>query len=331
MKRFRARIRRGKNGQVWTCYYWDGRTAGQGEVPLGTDFAEAKRRWEELEGLRDTGAGTLKQAFDKFERDVLPTYASATTRRDYANSLRAMRPTMERATWEAITTPMLAAYRDQRSAKTRANRELALLSLVWKWAREWGYTQLPYPGQGMRKNPERPREVQITDAVFSALYAQADPVLRDALDWITATGLRITDVLALRLTNCRDGVVRVQASKTGKAAEFVIAASSVIPRLIESRMANKRAMHLRMLATPTGRAVTERMLHDRFVAARDAASNAIPELADLLRGLVLRDMRKRAAALAPDLATAATLLQHSSTAVTRRHYRTQGDKIAPVR
>ncbi len=331
MKRFRARIRRGKNGQVWTCYYWDGRGAERGEVSLGTDYAEAKRRWEELEGLRDAGAGTLKQAFDKFEADVLPTYTSATTRRDYANSLRAMRPTMERATWEAITTPMLAAYRDQRSAKTRANRELALLSLVWKWAREWGYTQLPYPGQGMRKNPERARAIQVTDAAFAALYAHADPVLRDALDWITATGLRITDVLALRLTDCRDGVVRVQANKTGKPAEFVIGASAVLPRLIEARKANKRAMHLRMLATPTGRAVTERMLHDRFVAARTAAEKAAPELLDALRGLVLRDMRKRAAALAPDLATAATLLQHSSPAVTRRHYRTQGDKIAPVR
>lgn len=337
MKRFRTRVRRGKNGQAWVSYYWDGTARGRGEVALGTDYAAAVRKWEELEGLRQEDLGTLKQAFDKFETEVLPNYESATTQRDYRLCLTKLRASFGPATWDAITTPDLARYRDKRSAKTRANRELALLSVIWKWAREWGYTALPYPGQGMRKNPEKPRRVEVTDAVFDALYAKADPVLRDVMDWMTAIGLRGTDVLKLQLTDYRDGVVRVDANKTGKTVDFVVADSAVLPGLIERRKANKRALHLMMLTTASGRQVTPAMLRNRFEKARAAAAAEAEKveggehLAAAIRKTILRDLRKRAANLAEDMAEAAKLLQHSSTAVTRRHYRTKGDKVSPVR
>ena len=339
LKRFRARVRRGKSGQVWVSYYWDGTARGRGEVALGTDYATALRKWEELEGLRQDDAGTLKQAFDKFETEVLPNYESATTQRDYKLCLTKLRAAMEKTTWEEITTPDLAKYRDQRSAKTRANRELALLSVVWKWAREWGYTALPYPGQGMRKNPERARRIDVTDEVFDALYAKADPVLRDVMDWMTATGLRVTDVLKLQLTDVRDGAVRVDANKTGKTIDFIVADSGVLPELIARRRANKRALHMMMLTTSSGRQVTPQMLRGRFEKTRAAAAEAAEEapdaagaqLAALIRKTILRDLRKRAANLAEDMAQASKLLQHSSASVTRRHYRTKGEKVSPVR
>jgi integrase len=54
--------------------------------------------------------------------------------------------------------------------------------------------------------------------------------------------------------------------------------------------------------------VTWRMVRDRFNKARKAAG---------LERLVLRDMRKKAASLSED---PQALLQHSSGAVTKRHY-----------
>ena len=68
------------------------------------------------------------------------------------------------------------------------------------------------------------------------------------------------------------------------------------------------------------------MLHDRFIAARAKAAQEAPEVT----GLYLRDIRKFAAQLAPDTASAAALLQHSSEAVTRRHYAPTA-KLRPVR
>ena len=54
-------------------------------------------------------------------------------------------------------------------------------------------------------------------------------------------------------------------------------------------------------------------------------------LADGIKGMILRDMRKRAADLAEDDGHASKLLQHSSESVTRKHYRTKGAKLKAVR
>ena len=47
--------------------------------------------------------------------------------------------------------------------------------------------------------------------------------------------------------------------------------------------------------------------------------------------MFLRDVRKMAANLAESLEHAAQLLQHSSKSTTRIHYRTEVDKVKPVR
>lgn len=44
------------------------------------------------------------------------------------------------------------------------------------------------------ENKEPPRKVEVTDAMFAAVYEQADRVLRDAMDIATSTGMRVTDV-----------------------------------------------------------------------------------------------------------------------------------------
>lgn len=65
--------------------------------------------------------------------------------------------------------------------------------------------------------------------------------------------------------------------------------------------------------------------------AKEEAAKAFPKLADGIRGMILRDMRKRAADLAEDAGHASRLLQHSSESVTRKHYRTKGAKLKAVR
>lgn len=131
------------------------------------------------------------------------------------------------------------------------------------------------------------------------------------------------DVLTLRLSDVRGGKLVVTAAKTGKRAEFALDASAVLPAIIARRRLS-RSLHIYLL--DAGRVVTERMLHDRFIVARAKAAQEAPEVT----GLYLRDIRKFAAQLAPDTASAAALLQHSSEAVTRRHYAPTA-KLRPVR
>lgn len=328
--RFRTYVKRGKNGQCWVSYWYDKRGTGERDVPLGNNYEAALIKWRQIHEQAPREKGTIEEAFKRWEAEVLPTYESAETRRDYAKSLKQLRPVFGPAMWSTVRLPTLRQYLDKRSGKTRANREISTLQIIWNWARLEDLHSLPWPAHGMSrsrwKNKEQAREVEVSDEAFNAIYRHADPVLRDAMDIATATGLRVRDTLKLRLTDVRDGWLVVQASKTHKRAEFDLAGSILLP-LIERRKQAK-AEHFFLLNKPTKRGgkVSERMLADRFTKAREAAAREAPECATLM----LRDMRKRAAQLADTLQDASRLLQHSSESVTRRHYR-RGDRLKVVR
>ncbi|MGB3425628.1 MAG: integrase [Castellaniella sp.] len=195
-----------------------------------------------------------------------------------------------------------------------------------------GYTDLAWPAVGMErswwKNKEKAREVEITDDLLDAVYAEADQILLDALDIATATGYGVTDVRLMPIPT--DGKLRNVASKTGKRAEFEVAQSPVLSAIVARRQAI-RADHVMPLSTPTGRPVTYNMLRSRWESAREMAAEKHPEMAEAIRSMYLRDMRKRASDLADSDESASKLLQHSSVGLTRKHYRTRATKLKAVR
>lgn len=319
-------------GERKTAYYLDNRAGkyqpdGPKEIPLGADHQRALLKWHELVLLAPAKAGTIGEAMDRWEREVLPTYRES-TRNDYAGALRLLRTAFEGATWVEVTMPVLDAYLSKRRGKTRANRELAALSIIWRRAVRWGLTSLPWPAAGMErskwKNREKPRELEPTPAMFAAIHEMAEPALRDAMDIIAATGLRIRDTIAVGIPS--DGILRGQASKTAKRFAIDMRGSPTLAPLLGRRMAY-RAAHLRLLSHPNGAAVTERWLTDAWVRARVKAVKAHPKLRDLGR-MILRDCRKLAAEAAADLRAAADLLQHDDPRLTRAHYRRS---VAPTK
>lgn len=100
---------------------------------------------------------------------------------------------------------------------------------------------------------------------------------------------------------------------------------------IGQRREAMKAHCVMLLCTDTGRQATERMLLNRWNAAKTAAGKENPALKEALDGLYNRDMRSRAADLSQDLETAAKLLQHSSKKVTADHYRNKPEKLRAVR
>ena len=332
--KLRTHVRRGRDGQVWVSYFYDMRGTDKPDVPLGTDREEALRRWAEIHLDAPRIAGTLEEAFRVWEERGLKVRPNGMPRSQetitgYIKCLRAIREPFGRARWEEITLPTLRKYIDARSAKTRAKQEMQVLSVIWGWARLEGLTALPWPAVDMQrtgwKGPSNTRQFEVTDELFDAVYKHADQTLRDALDIATATGLRVKDVIDLRLSDVRNGELIVQSIKTGKRADFELAASLVLQPIIDRRKAMKTPEHIFLLAAGK-RPVTYRMLEGRFNKARAAAAKQCPAVAEMW----LRDMRKRAGQLAPDLAAASKLLQHSSLSVTRQHY-VQGEKLKPVR
>ena len=327
--RLRSHTRKGKSGQVWTWWTYDMRPEGGTEISLGSDYAIALEKWHKLYHHIPMTRGTVQEAIDKWREDCLPKYKDK-TRDDYARQLARVEAVFGPAAWHEVTLPALRQYLDKRSAKTQGNREMSVLSIVWGKARMWGMTSLPWPAQGVKgwKNEEQARDFEVTDALFDAVYSRADRVLRDAMDIATATGMRITDVRTVAMP--ADGRIRLSANKTGKAAYFVVSESPVLADLVKRREAMK-ASATTLLVSDRGLPVSYRRLRDRFEEARAEAAKAFPALADGIKGMILRDMRKRAADLAEDDGHASKLLQHSSESVTRKHYRTKGAKLKAVR
>ncbi|MBT9467118.1 MAG: integrase [Hydrogenophaga sp.] len=256
----------------------------------------------------------------------------------YAKGLRWLRPVFGRSTWAAVKLPHLIRYLEARQGKTQANRDMSTFQVIWNYARKRGMTELPWPAAGMEKsgwkNKEFARKAAVSDTMFAMIYAEGDQLLRDAMDLASATSMRITDVRTVPLPH--GDILHLEASKTGKEADFDVSLSAVLPDLLARRRANKKAEHLMLLAAPKKRPVSYRQLHDRYTVARAAAVSKAraagdEALADALAKMILRDCRKYAADQATSLEEAQQLLQHNDAGTTRRHYRSEVAKLKPVR
>jgi hypothetical protein len=334
---------------VTTYYFYDRRPDGEPDIPLGTVYEEALKKWDEIHHRQPRIAGTLEEAFDRWEKEALPEYKNKNTKAGYTKHLRHLRPVFGPALWHEVGMPEMKAYLKARGGKTQANREMSLLSIVWNWARGEGLTDLPFPAAGMErsrwKNKERARRFAVTDELFAAVYAKGDQILRDCMDLASATGMRLTDCVAVLLP--KGDTLRLEASKTGKEADFDISLSSVLPELIARRRALK-ATHLMLLSTAGRhpRPISLGMLRSRWDDARAAAAKGLDALAEAAEGderdrlqslaaqvrkMFLRDMRKRASDLAGSDEEAAELLQHDDVRLTRKHYRSRVQKLKPAR
>jgi hypothetical protein len=327
----RSKSNKGASGQIWTYYTLDMRGTGKPDVRLGKDFAIAVRKWTELTQHRPMTVGRVQQAIDKWRAEVLPTYTVKNTLAQYKSYLLNVEAAFGQMAWDEVNMQTLYTYIEKRTKKVSANREMSVLALVWGAARRWSMTERHFPAEGLGKwkNQETARKIDVTDAMFDAVYQFADRILRDAMDIATATGMRITDVRTVRMPV--NGVLRFKAHKTGKLAEFEVAQSPVLSALVARREASK-AQCVMLLASDTGRAVSEWMLcESRWNQAKAQAIQAFPHLRVDLSALYLRDLRKRAANMTGDLLSAATLLQHSDTKTTATHYFTQATKLKAVR
>lgn len=350
--RLRTHIRKGKGGRVYVYYFYDMRPDGLPDKPLGKDRDAAIAKWEELHLGRPRVRGRLREAIRRWLDEELPNYGNAGTRRNYQMHLERVDAVLGMMTWADVTLLVIKQYlKNRRNAKdpskpaaVQANREMAALQIVWNWARQTpregtmeAYTTLSFPAAGLErsgwKNREQAREIEVRKPVFDAIYDEACQFIRDTMDLSSATGMRLYD--CIKVTMPKGDRLLLKASKTGKKADFDFSMSEVLPGLIQRRRGYD-ANHLMLISTPDGFPVFPKDLRRewdkaRAKAAAKAEENSDHDLAADIRALWLRDMRKMAADLAPDTATASKLLQHSSVGLTGRHYRSKGDPLKPVR
>lgn len=338
------RTRKRKGGTIWTGYYYNGRDAdgNRVEIPLGSDLDEAKIEWARLDRKAiPKPAHLMGRLFDDYESKVIPKLKKG-TQEDYVKGLRQLRKAFESAPLDAITPQVIAQYRDARTAKVRANREIALLSTMFTFAREWGLTEKANPCFGLRRNQETPRDYYAGDIVWKAVYIEAPQELKDAMDLAYLTGQRPGDVLKTSDTDISNGFLMVGQGKTEKRLRIRLHNGSLATELsvfLDALFDRRSAAGIktsRLITNQAGLRMSYAMLRNRWDEARDsAATKAMAEgnstLATTIRQFQFRDIRPKAASEIEDIAEASRLLGHSTQEMTKRVYRRVGEIVKPTK
>lgn len=330
--RLRARQRH-KTGKIF--YYYDAGGKPRKEIPLGSDYALALKKWAELEidaKPRQQGVITFRYVAERYIKEVLPLKAPA-TQRDNLRELKQLYTFFDSppAPIEKIKPIHIRQYLDWRESKTRANREKALFSHIWNKAREWGYTDLTNPCQGIKGNRETGRkEIYIEDEIFDAVYQAASQPLKDAMALAYLTGQRPSDLLKMCETDIVDNCLQIRQGKTGKKLRISIEGElhALIQRIID-RKKQYPVRSLYLIVDETGQPFTVSMLRGHFDRARIAAGINKAQFQ-------FRDIRAKAGTdtteSTGDIYRAQKQLGHSNVTMTERYVRgRKGDKIKPTK
>lgn len=334
----RARSR--PNGR--TYYFLDTGGKPRREIPLGSDYVQAVQQWAELTASPKV-AITFRDVAERYQREVLPTKAPRTQKdnlKELANLLQFFdNPPALLDAIEPVHVRMYLDWRGQ-SAKVRANREKALLSHIWNFARERGITALPNPCRGVKGFTEEGRDTYVEDEVLAAVREAGSQSLRDAIDLAYLTGQRPADVLRMSATDIRDGVLHVRQGKTGAGLRLVTVGSDgqanelglLLQRLAEGKR-RARLTDIALVCGADGMRMTAAALDSAFDRARLKAATTHPKLADQIRAFQFRDLRAKAGTDKADsdgLTEAQRQLGHASVKMTE-HYVRLGTKVTPTR
>ena len=317
-------------------YYLDTGSEPRREIPLGKDYAQAVMKWAELTATDRPGSVvTLKDVAREYIKHVLPNKAPR-TRKDNLKELENLykffnEPPVPLEDIQPINVRQYLNWRGA-TAKVRANREKALLSHIWNFARDKGYTALPNPCAGIKGFKEVGRDIYVDDPVFEAVWNAAEEPLRDAVDLAYLTGQRPADVLKLSRTDIKDGALWVEQNKTGKKLRINI--TGKLAAVIQ-RVTSRKVTSLMLVASNNGYGMSSSALRGAFDRARIRAAKESPELADAIKAFQFRDLRAKAGTDKEEssgMGAAKDQLGHTTEGMTARYVRhRKGKLVEPTR
>lgn len=337
----RMRLRTQRSGTVF--YYYDAGGKPRKEIPLGNDYTKAVAKWCELEiahSSRAIAQPTFKDVSDAYVRDILPTKAPRTAKDNLTELAHLLEffndPPVALDLIEPTHVSKYLKWRGK-TAPVRANREKALLSHIWNYARTEGITSKTNPCQGVKGFTEKGRHVYTEDEVFDAVYEASDRAVQDAMDLAYVCAQRPADTLKMYETDIKDGALWIQQNKTGHKLRFTIEADLEI--ILTRIAAFKKTLKVRTLAlicTDSGRPLSYYALRSRLDIARIKAANAHPELASAISEFQFRDLRAKGGTDKTqddgDIRNAQKVLGHSNQKTTEIYVRNRvGDTVSPLK
>lgn len=298
-----------------------------------SDYGAALRAWAEIEGRREQVGESVRDAVQAYlahcASRVETGHLSQKTLTGYTGSTGPLLDVLGDCALRDVTDQEIRRYRSGRTtakgkpAPIAANREIALLSASYGHAAELGWIPSAVnPCRHVKRNQERPRQRYITDAELAALLKHAPAWMQAAIRITVSTGMRVTDLLKLRLSDITEDGLTVQASKTGKRLiyEWTPELRAAVDHAKANRTGRVTGLYLFQGRTP-GHPLTLSGLETTWDRVRTNAG---------LPDVQWRDWRRKAGSDTTE-AHATELLDHSTSAVTRRHYRAAPKRVRPAK
>lgn len=182
-------------------------------IRLGRTEQEALSKYATVASAPEV-LNTMNRVFDKYQLEVIPTKAER-TQRDNLSELKNLRPVFGNMRPEDVKPRHISQYLALRTAKVRANREIALLSHVFTKALNWGVVE-HHPCLKIEKNEEYSRDRYITDEELAAFSEYCPKWLRLYIRLKYLTGLRQGDLLKLRWSNVTEKALSLTIAKSGR-------------------------------------------------------------------------------------------------------------------
>lgn len=341
-----------------TYYFLDAGGKPRKEIALGKDYVEAIRKWGQLtiSMVPSAARPTFSMVADRYISQVMIKKHPETQRKnmnelaqlraffdDPNEPMESIRPAMVRQYMEWRTEGIVATIRAKRAAmaakgisapamtgkegQVAANRDKALLSHIWNFARGAGMTDLANPCAGIAGYREEGRDVYIGDEVLAAVYAAASPGLQDALDLAYLVGQRPADTLKMNRSDIRDGAIELRQNKTRQKLRVEIDGelAGVVRRILA-----RPAQGDSLVNNQGGQRMTKYMLRTAFETARAQAAKENPSLATGILAFQFRDLRAKAGTDTDErrgISAAQEQLGHSTSTMTARYIRHRRGKL----
>lgn len=285
------------------------------KIHFGRDYGDAIRRYAEL-AQPATSRQNLGAVMDAYLAEKT-SKLKPRTQADYIDAIRLLRPVFGLMWPDDLEPKHVYQYLRERAAKVRANREIAVLSNVMQQAIEMGLVNAN-PCKQVRRNKESPRLRDVEDCEVAGLMAHTPGWLDAYIAIKSLIGLRQGDMLRLTLFADRDDGLFVETGKRDKRLLFAIT-DSLRAALDEAKAQRRRPSEARLFPiSPEGFKSAWARAMAKYV------ENGGERFAE-------NDLRAKVAGQAIDKGMdAASMLGHSSDAVTRRHYIRGTRKVAPL-
>lgn len=319
-------------------YYYDHGYMPEGKrywEKLSKHYPEALQKWAAIEGEERAGS-TVAHAIDRYLIECVQKLA-AVTQSEYRRISGRLRESFGAMSLHEVAPPHIAQYLDYHPHPSSARKEIGMLSSVFSYAVRWGWVaDNPCKKVERTKDPKRTRYIE--DDEFLAVRSLAWEYQNEngehpwrplavAMDISYLTTFRLSDVIAIKVSDIEGDELRIREGKTGWKARALITddVQIVINRAMELR---RRVCSIYLIVTREGLPYTASGFKSAWQRLqRHALSTGV-----ISERFTFHDVRAKHATDKDELGFNAMLdLGHMDYATTKRYIRSRrGRKIVPL-